>query len=432
MDLRTALDRIPEIDRFPTVEEMQADLAELAAAYPDLVELRRIGTSRHGEPLVMAVIGDGPRSALAFGGPHPNEPVGALTVRELGRLLCAEESLRSGLRWHLVPCVDPDGARLNEDWHTRPGGWEVFGRNFYRPAMDEQVEWTFPKLDEPGYFDRPLPETAALARVIDEVRPALISSLHNGEYGGVFTYVSTVDEALTAALGEVPGWFGVPLHNAVWEVPDSSMLGPGVIRMPTSAEVGGDGSFGASSGDYSARHGTTTIVTEVPYWEDPRAADTSPSGTNFPDLVRATVQHVEEAGQFLRSALAVAQPDLTLDTPFQRSLVDSLGQAEAVAGAWKHIADGPSRPATVAEVCSFDVLPHMFRIRLAGTLLRVLHAELGSGNTRKGVREALASVEARFTEWCAQATRELPGERIAIRRLVAVQVGCTLAAAALV
>ncbi|SDM40717.1 M14 family metallopeptidase [Allokutzneria albata] len=377
----------------------------------------------------MAVIGDGPRSALVFGGPHPNEPVGALTVRELGRLLCSDEQLRSGLRWHLIPCVDPDGARLNEGWHTRPGGWEVFGRHFYRPAVDEQVEWTFPNLVEPGYFDRTLPETAALARVIDDVRPALISSLHNGEYGGVFTYVTKDDPALTAALGEVPGWFGLPLHNAVWEVPGSSVLGPGVIRMPTIAELGGDGKFGASSGDYAARHGTTTIVTEVPYWEDPRAADTSPSDTTFPDLTRTTARLVDDTGRFLRATLAAAEPDLVLDTPFRRSLVDSLSYVDSMVEAWSRMADGPPRPATVAEVCSFDVLPHMFRVRLTGTLLRVLHAELDTGNTRNGIRSALAEAETRFTAWCEQATRELPGDRIEIRRLVATQVGCTLAAA---
>ncbi|WP_156051769.1 hypothetical protein [Allokutzneria albata] len=38
MDLRAALERIPELHRFPTVDEMRADLVDLAAAHPDLVE----------------------------------------------------------------------------------------------------------------------------------------------------------------------------------------------------------------------------------------------------------------------------------------------------------------------------------------------------------------------------------------------------------
>ena len=89
-DLRAALAHIPALDRFPTVDEMQAELDRLAQRYPDLVRVRRIGTSRLGEPIRMATVGDGECDALVFGGPHANEPVGFLAVRELAWLLCAE------------------------------------------------------------------------------------------------------------------------------------------------------------------------------------------------------------------------------------------------------------------------------------------------------------------------------------------------------
>ncbi len=438
MDIRAALDTIPRVDRFPTVDGMAAELDELAARHPDLVTLRRIGTSRLGEPIRLATIGSGDRDALVFGGPHPNEPVGFASVRELGRLLCADDTLRDrlGYRWHLIPCVDPDGARLNESWYARPGDREAYARGFYRPAAGEQVEWTFPHRAEPGYFDRMLPETVALAHAIDTVRPTLQSSLHNGEYGGVFHYVRTDDATLPDRLAEVAGWAGLPPHNAVFEVPDSAVLAPGVLRMPTVEELvrrpDAQALFGAGSGDYASRYGTTTIVTEVPYWEDARAADTSPCGRTFGDVVSANLTEMLDVNDTLGAAYDTAQAALVLDTPFRRSFEDTMAQFRDMCAGWERVVghtEVAGRPATVAEECSFDVLPHVVRLRLAGTLLRLFQAEIGTGNTRSGIRHGLRAVERSFTTWLAAADAALPGRPIEPRRLVAAQLGAILTAA---
>ena len=69
--------------------------------------------------------------------------------------------------WHIIPCIDPDGMRLNEGWFAKPGDRTAYFADFYRPAGDEQVEWTFPFDYKNAYFDRMMPETLALARAID-------------------------------------------------------------------------------------------------------------------------------------------------------------------------------------------------------------------------------------------------------------------------
>jgi hypothetical protein len=79
---------------------------------------------------------------------------------------------------------------LNEGWLKGPFTREHYARNFYRSAGDEQVEWSFPLDYKTAYFDAVLPETAALMRLIDHVRPALMCSLHNTEQGGVYYYLS--------------------------------------------------------------------------------------------------------------------------------------------------------------------------------------------------------------------------------------------------
>ena len=105
----------------------------------------------------------------------------------LGRLLCEDDALRDelGFSWHIMPCIDPDSTRLNEGWFAGPFTRRHYARHFFRPAPDQQVEWTFPLAYKSAYFDRTLPETEALMRVIDELRPELMYSLHNAEHGGV-------------------------------------------------------------------------------------------------------------------------------------------------------------------------------------------------------------------------------------------------------
>lgn len=435
-DVRCSLERIPDVRAFPTVDEMQGELDRLAARHPDLVQLRRVGTSRMGEPIRMASIGRGARNVLVFGGPHPDEPVGSLTVRELGRILCADDGLRAatGVRWHLIPSVDPDGARLNEGWYAEPGTRAALARGFYRPAMQEQVEWTFPDLRPDGWFDRMLPETVTLARVIDELRPLLQCSLHNAEYGGVFYYLSAGPPELAAGLSEVPGRFGLPLHAAAWEVPGSSVLAPGVFRSPSAEEVrepGAPAAFGVSSGEYAARHGTVTMISEVPYWEDPRAADTTPCGRSFADVLGAAVSIMEATVRELRPIAAAAAPDLVLDTPFRRAFDDAFAACSARATGLRRLAGDPggARPATVAEEHSFEVLTHLLRVRLVATLRRLVVAEHATGNTRPGIRAALREAQDVLDGWCAEADAQLPGSPIPVRTLVATQVASTLVAA---
>lgn len=371
--------------RFPTAGELAEGLGG-----------RTYGMSRRGEPLLVTTIGTGERNALVFAGPHPDEPVGFLTIRALARVLTGEPARRAGMRWHLVPCVDPDGARLNEGWYAHPGDRAAYGRHHYRPAFAEQVEWT---------FGDPMPETAALAALIDELRPALMCSLHNGQYGGVFHYVNTDDAELAARLSEVPAKHGLPPHNAIWEAPDSAVLAPGVLRMPSVPGL-------VSSADYASRHGTTTVITEVPYWEDPRAGDTSPCGRNLAELVGEAMALLDETA----ATLKMITPEPVTDTPFHRAYQDGLRMVHGVRANWSNQVD---RPATVAEQCSFEVLPHMMRIRLAGALLRVLDAE----------RRPATEAEAVFGHWCELADRSLPGTPIPLHRLADVQVESALVAA---
>ena len=121
--LARRLGSVPELVDFPFVDELVGQARRLAESYPEVASIARVGSSRLGEPIeALRVTGDGPLEALVFGGVHPNEPIGGLTALHLAESLCTDPELRHGLgySWTVIPCIDPDGMRLNEGWFKGP------------------------------------------------------------------------------------------------------------------------------------------------------------------------------------------------------------------------------------------------------------------------------------------------------------------------
>ncbi len=118
MDTYQILSEVPRYTEFMTVAELSASSRELARRFPKLVTLQSIGTSLEGRPLELLTIGNGKRKALFIGTPHPNEPIGTLTLEFLSRRLCEDDDLREELDYTflIVKCADPDGTLLNEGW----------------------------------------------------------------------------------------------------------------------------------------------------------------------------------------------------------------------------------------------------------------------------------------------------------------------------
>ncbi|WFR68487.1 M14 family zinc carboxypeptidase [Curtobacterium flaccumfaciens] len=239
MDQRTILRlvaEVPDRDGFPLVDDLHARFDALAAAHPERVTVTRIGTSRLGEPLHAYRIGSGSHAAVIVGGVHPNEPIGSWTALHLATWLLddPETSATLDTTWHIVPTIDPDGMRLNEAWFHHPHDRVFYSRHFYRPAPDSQVEWTFPNQYRSVYFDQVLPETLAFMRLIDDTRPDLLVSLHNGEMGGVYYYLSEDLPDVVDTLHAVPAALGLPLDTGEPESPYLRELAPRCSRWTAS------------------------------------------------------------------------------------------------------------------------------------------------------------------------------------------------------
>jgi hypothetical protein len=438
------MSQVPEYDRFFTVDELNADLEQVACNHPTIARIRRVGTSKLGEPIQMLSIGTGSKNAFLFACPHPNEPIGAMMVHYLSHRLCEDAELREGFdyTWHLIGCVDPDGTRLNEGWFAGPFTPRNYARNFYRPASEQQVEWTFPISYKELYFDRVLPETQMLMRVIDELKPELMASLHNAGFGGVYYYISRPAEPLYDVLHAIPSWENLPLQLGEAEVPYAQPLAPAIfpaIRVsagydyleqngvdPTTSAFAGGSSF-----EYSEPYNTFSIITEVAYYDDPRVNDQTPSSVQRRDAILQGLDLADEGGKVLRAHFDAVAKDLKGNSPFQRS-VDwwaGLGKSREAERNWAKESPETERPATVAELFSSIEQTQFYRLLGLGMLLRMLEGEIAIGNGTPAIRKQLVESTRVFEEWADRLENSLEMRVVPIRKLVSVQLGAVLAAA---
>src|SRR5690606_26584973 len=87
MDFDRILADVPDYQVFKTVDELRESSEELVERFPQLVQRRVIGHAQNGEEIEALVIGRGSKSVLLFGCPHPNEPIGSMTLDYLSEKL---------------------------------------------------------------------------------------------------------------------------------------------------------------------------------------------------------------------------------------------------------------------------------------------------------------------------------------------------------
>lgn len=172
----TKLDRVPVTAPEPLVLPTPTPVPQaVLPARPTAPTVRTVelGRSVQGRPIVMYVFGDEPRPTLIFAGIHGDEPSSTSIARRLLEYLRAHPDAYEGTSVAVLPVANPDGLKRG----TRKNARHVdVNRNF--PARN----WR-PSRRGSRYHGgrRPAsePETRALMRAVEKLRPGRIISIHS-------------------------------------------------------------------------------------------------------------------------------------------------------------------------------------------------------------------------------------------------------------
>lgn len=189
-----------------TLDYRDALLAELAAAHPELVTLATVARSAHshatGYAVTMARIGEpggGERRRIfVVAGEHPAESAGMYACGGFLREVLSRPDWLMRYEFAFVPILNVDGV--------------FFGRTYFNvspgitdgPGVNLSATWG----------ERPAPEQRGLWRLLEELRPGLLVSLHNGRHRrqmDQFRDPGPASETINAALR---AHLGFELHDA--------------------------------------------------------------------------------------------------------------------------------------------------------------------------------------------------------------------------
>ena len=353
--------------RYPTVTQLVACARSLAIQRPGLCTLREVGVSRAGRPLHLLSVGHARRAVLVVAGAHANEPTGACTVLSLAERVLAERELRRDTSWHFLLCVDPDGASLHDT--PAPRSLYDYHLGFFRPAAEEQPEWSPSVL--PAH--RLPPETRALTRVIDELRPYLQVTLHGTDLGGSWVQLTKDLPGLAEPFAKSAAQLHIPVETGASDAAGWAASGPGVHVMPAP----GAGAAYPSMPD-DARHSTwyathryggLTAVVEVPMWASDLVDDPAPHPAPAAAIRWVARRLLRDAFEVDR-VLAEALPRLEgVDGPLLRAARWVLDLVPGLAADWTRT---PPADNTMAYVSSVDAFGRRLPLRAAAMLLRVL------------------------------------------------------------
>ncbi|WP_018884676.1 M14 family zinc carboxypeptidase [Paenibacillus massiliensis] len=454
VDMKRILEGVPDYQAFMTVDELDASTRRLAEEYPDVVKVFEAGVSRQGHPILCMRIGNGGLNALCFACPHPNEPIGAMSIEYFSRLLAEDQELREelGYTWYMIKCIDPDGTRLNEGWFKGPFNLYNYMRHYFRPVGTEQVEWTFPVKHKTLDFDSPLPETEVLMRLIEETQPKFMYSLHNTGFGGAYWYLSEPMPSIFEALYGATHRQQVPISMGEPESPSVIEYAPAIYHHLSAGQAydyleqyGGDPSAfdcGTSSADYvlSQTGDCVTLLTELPYFFDPRIENVKDSEITRVEAIRQHVEQSQREQQNLEDILRNVRRLLQEHNPFAKLVEQILlqgGQDGAAKLKWAENLPDAYRPATVSQLfTSLEVASFYYGLAL-GLVIRACEFELE--HLSRGSLESCADEAAlralttarqkgleKLCELCEQLEQAMDYTVIPIQKLVRIQIECGL------
>ncbi|MDR1795141.1 MAG: hypothetical protein LBR25_07070 [Erysipelotrichaceae bacterium] len=439
-DYTKIIDAVPDYKVFLTVDEMDASSRKLAADYPDLCSVSVAGHSRAGHEILLLKIGSGAKNAFLFGCPHPNEPIGAMTVEYFSKALCENPDFlkETGYTWYIIKSIDVDGTKLNENWFKGPFTLTNYAKNYFRPAGYQQAEWTFP-IDYKKYsFHASIPETEVLMKCIEEIKPAFMYSLHNAGFGGTYWYLSKAFPDAWPLLYKASEKQSVPLHLGEPEINYITPFSKAIYPMITLRQQydyqeqfgdiktmrGGDSSCG-----YAETLGldTVTLVTEMPYFTEPRIqSDKVMPYTRREVALKALDERKKERDQ-VSELYASIKEFVTSDNPFAKFIWMMVEHGDTHYETQKKFIESSndySQPCKESEAFDNIEAPKSSRLFTWGMLVRCCTYELDKNpdeTAALALKKVQSAASENFDSRAKIAEADLNYDVISIQRLVRVQ-----------
>jgi hypothetical protein len=440
---------MPDYQDFLTVDELHGALLSLKGKHPELVSLTVLGETERGQPIYEFRVGEGANHALLFGFPHPNEPIGSMMLHHLTRELVENQALRNyfNFTWHIVICAEPDKAELNEGWFKGQLNLTKYARNFYRPPYHQQVDWTFPVSYKSYVFDSPTPEARALMQIIEHSPINFLFSLHNSGFGGAYYYWSDDVPELYPVLYDFIAAQDLPLHLGEPEEPFGEKLDDKAMfkmyrfgemydylekNSPLPPEEVWNG--GTSSDDFlTRRRAALCVACEVPYFNDPRIEDSSPSDMTRRQANLEGCAFRREVLDFVLRSYEDARPLLTTRSLFADAIAElaRIGETEIETMERTVTSDEEyERQATVAEKWDALHVSKFYTLLDLGQFVRLLeHEKAEAGETfPHRLQEILDDSLAIFEKRAAEVEAELDYTVVPIKKLASVQLLTALCA----
>jgi hypothetical protein len=435
MDLNDILRTIPASQDFLTLEELHQSSVQLVDEFPRLARLQVIGASTEGRPIELLTIGQGKRAALFLGAPHPNEPIGTLTLEFLSRLLCERSDLRAQLdcTFLIVKASDPDGLALNEGWFKGAFSPLKYALNYYRPPQNEQVEWGFPIHYKTLHFTTPPAETQAVMQLMEQYRPVFLSSLHNASFCGVYFYLSRHLPALFPQLHQLVADQALPLHQGEPEVPYIQPWDRAIYPLFGAQEgydfleknLGEDPapyfSTGTSSDDYLKKlvPQALSLICELPYFTDSALEDDALAGVSRREAMAEGMRRTEATVQILETHFLALHDHLPRNRLF-RSVAEYLRRTPKRLAAQRKSLEEPmyAQEATRAQAFDASICRSFHCLLYLGEMYRLAKAVGEEGRAE----EMRGHIAARM----AQISTESAIEILSLKKLIAIQAGSSL------
>jgi hypothetical protein len=335
----------PHCETFCSVQKLNT-LVERLYSEPRF-DIVVAGTSANGVPIYHVRFGKGSVKALLVAGLHCHEPIGGLTVFSLITLLQQGNRAltQADVEWNIVPCIDPDGALLNEGWTQKAFTLQNYLRHFYLQFRPDKVDGAFPIKYKKLIFDQPTQEAKILQGILDKVRPDFYFLLHNAYLGGAINFLTRPIGAqyyreMQSLLERhrIPIQLSTPHGEELCPaVADGIFIWPKTFTQKFYDHLERTGSSpegilrgnGATSVDYLAqiKHDALTFASEIPYlrYSDERFKE------EIQGSLRQLKLRVDADNKLLATVLFEewenVRNDINHSSPFYRAIIDDIGSA---------------------------------------------------------------------------------------------------------